>query len=88
MSRLAVVVGCKHYEDDLISDLKYADRDATKFAELLIDKCGFQSDEIFLLNDQCPREGHEPRKPSSIEKGPFLRGFLSPIFNVPGLCRH
>jgi Caspase domain len=88
MSRLAVVVGCKHCEDDLISDLKYADRDATKFAELLIDKCGFQSDEIFLLNDQCPREGHEPRKPSSIEKGPFLREFLSPIFNVPGLCRH
>jgi hypothetical protein len=34
MSRLAVVVGCEHYEDDLISDLKYADRDATKFVEV------------------------------------------------------
>jgi molecular chaperone DnaK len=53
----AFVVGCARYEDPDIADLRYADADARRFAEVLRSVCGFAEDEVVLLHDgqQDPR---------------------------------
>jgi uncharacterized caspase-like protein len=51
MRRCALIVGCKSYDDELISDLKYADSDAAQFANILLERFGLEKDEIYLVAD-------------------------------------
>jgi molecular chaperone DnaK len=49
--RKALVVGCCKYDDPQIGNLKYAARDAVRFAETLTTYCGFRKDDVALLSD-------------------------------------
>src|SRR5215470_7925305 len=56
-ARHAVVIGIDKYDDGAFPHLSYAVADAKAFAELLIEKFGFEKSEVrLLLNDDATRD--------------------------------
>ncbi|HKQ03739.1 MAG TPA: Hsp70 family protein [Blastocatellia bacterium] len=77
--KLAFLIGCGEYDDPNIAPLRFADKDADCFANVIASSCGLADDEIKLLSTNKKTSRFKPTKSNIIRE---LSSGLSSL-NVP-----
>ncbi|WP_405658620.1 MULTISPECIES: Hsp70 family protein [unclassified Streptomyces] len=54
---MALAVGCSHYEDDDIADLRFAHLDALRMGEVFRDSMDIPEEAVFVFADELPESG-------------------------------
>lgn len=76
---LAFIIGCAAYDDSDIANLQFPDKDATDFAKVVLENCGFTKDEIVILSS------NQSERSLLSTKSNIIRTLKPKIGNIPSI---